>query len=588
MRMRVRSTIVLGAVLSILAPAAFAQKENVPGQRVPGLVALWPANADAKDAVGNVHGSLVSGVSFAPGKFGQAFQLDGKGYLQMPARRWGFSTRGTMTAWIKTTKAAGTVVSLYGGTAQDEMLLMVTNGKIGIFNHTREHNYMARLSNTSVNTGNWIFVAGVLDGGNLLGGLRIYVNGAEEKGTTVSEGSFAPISDSAPRSVRIGWRTNEYPPELFNGLIDDVAIFDRALGAAEIEKIFRGGPLGGSGDSGKDPFSNPSKEPRSYVGEPNPRTRWRDAKEHLPEEYQGFNLDNNEAKCFAGFLHLEEKQKLPWSFSGGNSYDLETQTSEGYFTGEQISYLYAEPGNVVSVTRTGALSAVIEGVGKGIGKLSVILQGQRNGKPAKGYALYVVIVSGVKRQPPRNEIRQADFSGKAIRKKDGSPVGGARITFNWIGKFGENLGTFLTDEEILTKSDGTFRFRATNLPAGRIEIMIQLLGQLPDPEDKRKDLTIEYDLWPYRQYVIDLTYDLANEGTLNLGNIVLDRVELIDFRDRPLQIIIPKVNKGGSASSGPGMAHGYTTTGHKSGSREGRGLAGSAEFGTGKDGGQPR
>jgi hypothetical protein len=33
MRIRVRSTIVLGAVLSVLVSAAFAQKENVPGQR---------------------------------------------------------------------------------------------------------------------------------------------------------------------------------------------------------------------------------------------------------------------------------------------------------------------------------------------------------------------------------------------------------------------------------------------------------------------------------------------------------------------------------------------------------------------------
>ena len=64
------------------------QKEEIlpkqPGRPVPeravckGLVAHWSAEGNAKDSAEKNHGTLRNGVTFAPGKIGQAFKLDGK------------------------------------------------------------------------------------------------------------------------------------------------------------------------------------------------------------------------------------------------------------------------------------------------------------------------------------------------------------------------------------------------------------------------------------------------------------------------------------------------------------------------------
>ena len=41
------------------------------------LVSWWPGDGNADDIIGNNHGTLVNGATFAAGKVGKAFSLDG-------------------------------------------------------------------------------------------------------------------------------------------------------------------------------------------------------------------------------------------------------------------------------------------------------------------------------------------------------------------------------------------------------------------------------------------------------------------------------------------------------------------------------
>ena len=51
-----------------------------------GLVSWWRAEGNAADSQGTNNGVLQGGASFASGKVGQAFSLDGtNGYVQIPA-----------------------------------------------------------------------------------------------------------------------------------------------------------------------------------------------------------------------------------------------------------------------------------------------------------------------------------------------------------------------------------------------------------------------------------------------------------------------------------------------------------------------
>lgn len=52
---------------------------------VPPPVSYWPADGHFLDmANGDNHGTPVGGVTFAPGRAGQAFHFDGTGEIEMP------------------------------------------------------------------------------------------------------------------------------------------------------------------------------------------------------------------------------------------------------------------------------------------------------------------------------------------------------------------------------------------------------------------------------------------------------------------------------------------------------------------------
>src|SRR5439155_10302467 len=67
-----------------------------------GLVAWYRAEGDANDFVGANNGALVGTAGFAPGKPGQAFDLNGQtGFVNVPDQpALNFSQSGTYDAWF--------------------------------------------------------------------------------------------------------------------------------------------------------------------------------------------------------------------------------------------------------------------------------------------------------------------------------------------------------------------------------------------------------------------------------------------------------------------------------------------------------
>ena len=217
--------------------------EAISGQ-VPSLLYRAEGNASDSASAGASAGDgiLKNGATFGEGQIGRALELDGvDDFVETPALTLGASTDATVTAWVRTSDANGAIFSLAHGAVEDELLLMVTAGRVGIFNHKSSGNYVARFSDTLVDDGAWAFVAGVLDGGGAASNLRVYVNGVEEGGIVNVTGTPSDIVDTTPRSVRIGWRSNQVASEAFTGRIDEVNLFDHALSSAEIRARFEAG-----------------------------------------------------------------------------------------------------------------------------------------------------------------------------------------------------------------------------------------------------------------------------------------------------------------------------------------------------------
>ena len=92
----------------------------------------------------------------------------------------------------------------------------------------------AKYNQSSPNTGEWYHVAGVRDGGNL----RIYVNG--EQGNIT--GSVASPGNISPGTVSVG-RFGSFDSKYYNGLIDEVSIWGRAISTTEAGDFYKRGAL---------------------------------------------------------------------------------------------------------------------------------------------------------------------------------------------------------------------------------------------------------------------------------------------------------------------------------------------------------
>jgi glucose/arabinose dehydrogenase/PKD repeat protein len=186
------------------------------------------SEASVHDASGNGHTGTISGATWSPqGKFGPALAFNGldnwvtvntTGLLDlttgMTLEAWVFplTTAGTQDIIIK----EGATVDIYNLYARNWRGVPEVNVSVGGTNRAAD--------GTTLPTNVWTHVAGTYDGTTL----RLYLNGVEVASTAVSE----PIAPSTG-PVRIGG--NSIWGEYFQGRIDEVRIYDRALTPAEIQ-----------------------------------------------------------------------------------------------------------------------------------------------------------------------------------------------------------------------------------------------------------------------------------------------------------------------------------------------------------------
>ncbi|MBI5387108.1 MAG: VCBS repeat-containing protein [Verrucomicrobia bacterium] len=200
----------------------------------PGLVGWWAGQSNTLDTAGLHGGALVNGATYAAGKIGAAFRLDGTDdYVELGA--WSPGPAWTCEAWVNASATNSGRRTILGGTAGGtDWAIVINNGQFGVNYRAPGGGVAIAGSGVYAVTGAWYHVAATCDGATA----RIYVNGVlRNSGST--DPNYGPYSGS----TRIGGEACCNGAN-FAGLVDEAAVFSRALTDAEILAIYNADTAG--------------------------------------------------------------------------------------------------------------------------------------------------------------------------------------------------------------------------------------------------------------------------------------------------------------------------------------------------------
>jgi len=214
-----------------------------------GLKGHWKlddgAGTTALDSAGLNDGTLTNGPTWTTGRLCGGLSLDGTNdYVQLAGSSTLISgdSSFSLSAWFQTTTLYTTSPTALGGRIltvyQSNLGSQVSKAAIGVFgDNTDTVMFMYEnpgvtvitKTSSSLNDGQWHHLAGTYDAGTNTA--MLYYDGAfaasADAGTIVSAGT-------EPARIGTGTVVND---GIFNGLVDDVRIYNRALSASEVKSL---------------------------------------------------------------------------------------------------------------------------------------------------------------------------------------------------------------------------------------------------------------------------------------------------------------------------------------------------------------
>ncbi|MCI0541241.1 MAG: LamG domain-containing protein [Verrucomicrobiales bacterium] len=239
-----------------------------------GIVAFWNGDLTADDLVNGLNGTGVGSLFYDQGKVGPSFGFDGNGEVEVPNNSKLNVQTFSFEAWVYPTALDGGndmivckedssgvqyEVSIKGPVVQYPNAIPVGNLAFYIGGIQGPPSDYAGWVNGggAVPLSQWSHIALTFDGTMA----KTYINGVEARSVTGLSGQVTVTSGS----LKIGSRRSDLlaanPNERFNGLIDEVSLYNRALTAAEIDSIYSADSAGkcASTVEGRFVFYNNSK-----------------------------------------------------------------------------------------------------------------------------------------------------------------------------------------------------------------------------------------------------------------------------------------------------------------------------------------
>lgn len=240
-----------GTLVPWVAPSQTATNCTAPP---PGLVSWWRAQNDASDALGGNAGTVQPGVTFTAGEVGAAFSFNGatNSYIEVPdSPALRLTNELTIEFWVKRLRLD------YPSLPYAEYIVE----KGGDFTGGQD-NYSAALHNSSYNYClHFVFAGGWRGGGSIADTnywhhCAIVARNGDTDPTLYIDGAMQPVLYRegasninlypSTRPLHIGAQLDPVTGWFYfsQTLVDELAIYNRALSAAEIQSLYAAGSLG--------------------------------------------------------------------------------------------------------------------------------------------------------------------------------------------------------------------------------------------------------------------------------------------------------------------------------------------------------
>jgi len=209
-----------------------------------GLIAYYPFSGNANDARGQGHDGTVYGATLTMDRFGNsesAYSFDGvDDCIEVPNTNDAFNLYvWTISAWCKPLTSLSSFTSgpvmwktSYNDFNYDTFGLTWMPGDEWLLKLERASNDEdIHIYSSSYAPGSWHIVTGAYDGQNI----SIYVDG--ELDDTRYVGEIIAYTGPAPLMIGSNLNTNHTGRGVFNGPIDEVRIYNRALSSGEVAML---------------------------------------------------------------------------------------------------------------------------------------------------------------------------------------------------------------------------------------------------------------------------------------------------------------------------------------------------------------
>ncbi len=244
--------VIMISTSSSIAKANFAKAQTfsntVQEELLLNLVSEWLFDEDVspytttKDAWGSSNGT-VSGAAYKSKGSGECvsggcYSFNGTSDYINFGNSTNLQWEGSLTyaTWIKAISIASSAYFLCDYQTRGAFLYTNVDGRVGMDGRGKIGSiyYQSGVSITSINDHLWHYVVGIWDGTSGINNLKIYVDGKKENANN------APDEASTINSTDfiIGKFSSGY---YFNGLMDDVKIYNAALSSSQIKQNYIAG-----------------------------------------------------------------------------------------------------------------------------------------------------------------------------------------------------------------------------------------------------------------------------------------------------------------------------------------------------------